>query len=551
LADLGTPSPHAIERLQSGFESWRLVTLGPLRFPVFRALWAATMAAYFGAVIQTVGAAWQMTTLSASPDWVAYVQAASLAPTVLFALPAGALADTSDRRLLMLVAQAFGAVASLLLVCVALFGAVTPVNLLVFTMLIGCAAALAQPSWQAAVGDLVERDTLPAAIGLNALAFNAARSLGPAIGGAVVAAIGAVGAFALNAVSYLGLIAVLLGWKPPKHADTLPPEPILRAIMSGIRYTLLSPALLNLYARGALFGLCASSVLALLPVIARDQLAGGPLTYGVLLGGFGVGSMCATLFTARLRQMMTAQRLVGICTAAYGLATLLLAASTSILLSMLALAIAGAAWIISLATIATSVQLSCPRWVVGRCVAMGQVAMLGGLTIGSVFWGVFAAHGGLTAALVASGALLLATLLLAQALTIPTTDELDWSAVAYPVAAPGVTVDPRSGPVIVTIEYRIPRARAGAFLTAMHDVGRIRQRDGARRWSIAQDIDDPEIWRERYQSPTWTEHLRRVSRVIAGDQAVRDSVIQFHVGEAPTINRMLERPPGAAPLGGD
>jgi MFS family permease len=542
---------RAREQLQAGFDSWRAATWGPMRFGMFRALWFATVASYFGAVIQTVGAAWHMTTLGVSADWVAFVQAASLAPIVFFALPAGALADTGDRRSLMLIAQVFGAVASLALVVVALIGDVTPTILILFTLLIGCAAALAQPAWQAAVGDLVDRDRLPAAIALNALAFNAARSLGPAIGGAVVAAIGAVGAFAINALSYFGLIGVLLRWKPRRLPDPLPPEPIGRAIMSGLRYATLSPALMALFARGLLFGLCASSVLALLPLIARDQLGGGPLTYGLLLGGFGVGSMVAALMTAHARQLASTQRLVTICTLAYAAMTALLAWSLVLPLSVLALGVAGGAWILSLATIGTSVQLACPRWVVGRCVAMGQVATIGGMAAGSVLWGVAATHTGLQAALFSSAAALLTTLLAARALPVADARAVDWSAISHPVMTPESGIDGRSGPIITTIVYRIPRERASAFLRAIHEVGRIRQRDGARRWSIAQDLDNPEIWRERYQSPTWTEHLRRVSRVTAADKIIRDSILEFHVGPPPEVTRMLDRPPGAAPLGED
>ncbi len=543
--------PRAFDQIQSGFKSWAAATWGPMRFGVFRALWIATAATYFGAVIQTVGAAWQMTTLGVGPDWVAFVQAASLAPTVLFALPAGALADTGDRRVLMLIAQVFGAAASLALVVAALSGVVTPTVLLLFTLLIGCAAALAQPAWQAAVGDLVDREQLPAAIALNALAFNAARSLGPAIGGIVVAVIGAVGAFALNAISYFGLIGVLLTWKPPRSIEPLPPEPIGRAIMSGIRYAMLSPPLVALFARAALFGVCASSVLALLPLVARDRLDGGPLTYGLLLGGFGVGSMIAAMLTVRARQMLNAQRLIGVCTAAYAAMIVLLAWSSILAISVLTLVVAGAAWILVLATIGTCVQLSCPRWVVGRCVAMGQVASIGGLAGGAAIWGVIAAHLGLQGALFLSGAALLATLLAAKALPVVDALDMDWSATPHPVVAPGAHIDGRSGPIVIVIAYRIPTNRAEAFVLAIHEVGRIRQRDGARRWSIAQDLDQPEIWRERYQSPTWTEHLRRVSRVTAADKIIRDSILHFHEGAPPEVTRMIERPPGAEPLGHD
>lgn len=522
-----------------------------MRFGIFRALWAATVASYFGAVIQTVGAAWQMTMLGVGADWVAFVQAASLAPIVLFALPAGALADTGDRRAIMLIAQILGAIASLALVAVALSGTVSPLVLLLFTLLIGCTAALAQPAWQASVGDLVDREQLPAAIALNALGFNAARSLGPAIGGAVVATIGAVGAFTINALSYLGLIGVLLAWKPKRPVDLLPPEPIGRAIMSGVRYAMLSPPLIALFARGALFGLCASSVLALLPLIARDSLGGGPLTYGLLLGGFGAGSMVAALMTARARQLTSAHRLVGACTAIYAVMMILLACSPLLALSVLTLAIAGGAWILVLATIGTCVQMSCPRWVVGRCVAMGQVATIGGLAGGSALWGVVAVHAGIQATLLISAGALAATLLVAHLLQVTDAYDTDWSAAPHAVTAPNSGIDGRAGPIVVTIAYRVPKQQAEAFLHVIHEVGRVRQRDGARRWSIAQDLDQPEIWRERYQSPTWTEHLRRVSRMTAADKIVRDKVLQFHEGPMPEVTRMIERPPGAAPLDRD
>lgn len=533
---------RAIEQLQSGFESWRAATWAPMRFGIFRALWLATVASYFGAVIQTVGAAWQMTTLGVSADWVAFVQAASLAPIVLFALPSGALADIGDRRLLMLIAQVFGAVASLALVAVALFASVTPLGLLGFTLLIGCSSALAQPAWQAAVGDLVDRERLPAAIALNALAYNAARSLGPAIGGAVVAAVGAVGAFAINAASYFGLTGVLLAWKARRSTEYLPPEPLGRAIVSGLRYAALSPTLVALFARGAMFGLCASSVLALMPLIARERLGGGPLIYGLLLGGFGIGSTIAALLTAHARQRLSAHRLVGMCTLLYAAATLLVAASGWLPFSIFTLAIAGGAWILALATIGTSVQLSCPRWVVGRSVALGQVATIGGMSGGAIIWGVVAAHGGIQIALITSATCLLATLLLARLLPIVDTDDTDWSAAPYAVNAPHTEIEARRDPIVVTVEYRIPAEHSDEFLRAIHRVGQVRRRDGARRWSIAQDLDDPEIWRERYHSPSWTEHLRRVSRVTATDKLAHESVLRFHRGPGPIMLRMVERP---------
>ncbi len=100
------------------------------------------------------------------------------------------------------------------------------------------------------------------------------------------------------------------------------------------------------------------------------------------------------------------------------------------------------------------------------------------------------------------------------------------------------------------IEYRVPLENAAEFLAALHDLSVIRRRDGARRWSVVQDLDDLEIWRERYQTPTWAEHLRRVGRQTLTDRALRHRVEAFHVGEGPpVIRRALERPPGAEAIG--
>ncbi len=538
-----------LERFRPGFDAWREATLSPMKFATFRTLWFASVTANLGSVVQAVGAAWMMSEIAGSPDMVALVQTAATAPMVVLSLVGGALADISDRRALMVWAQVLGLVTAGALATLGFLGLITPSILLGMTLLIGCSAALHQPAWQAAVGDLVTRATLPAAIALNALAFNLARSLGPALGGVVVAAAGAPFAFAINAVSYVGLIAALIVWKRPASTPALPPEPIVTAMIAGLRYVSLSPAITGVLARGAAFGFSAGAVYALLPVIARDKLGGGALSYGLLLCGFGVGSMIAALLTARLRAQIGAERLVRFGVVTFALATAITGLSTSAPFTVLALIAAGAAWILVLATFATGLQMSCPRWVVGRAVAIGQACNLGGLATGSAVWGALAKEGDLAWVFGAAALAALASALLERVFPLPEFDGFDLRPGSrMPMAAPAAAVDPRTGPIVVEVEYDVHPEAAADFLTAMHEVGRIRRRDGARRWSIQQDLDAPARWVERFHSPTWMEHLRRQSRVTMSDQAARDRALSFHNGAPPVIRRMAERPPGSEPL---
>ncbi|RYD90846.1 MAG: MFS transporter, partial [Sphingomonadales bacterium] len=263
----------------------------PFRNAVFRAVWAGSVLSNFGGLIQSVGAAWMMTSMTSSSEMVALVQASIALPFMLLALVAGAMADNLDRRRVMLTAQFFMLVVSATLCLFAWEGWLSPWLLLSFTFLIGCGTAMNGPAQQAAVGDIVPRSQLPAAVGLNSAGFNLARSVGPAIGGAIVASAGAAAAFLVNTLSYVGLITVLLRWKPNLPPRLLPREGLLTAMGAGVRYVAMSPNLRLVMLRGAAFGLTANALPALMPITARDLVKGGPLTFGTLLGAFGIGAV--------------------------------------------------------------------------------------------------------------------------------------------------------------------------------------------------------------------------------------------------------------------
>ena len=302
--------------------------LAPLRHPIFRAVWLASLASNFGGLIQSVGASWMMTSISNSADLVALVQASTTLPIMLFSLAAGAIADNYDRRKIMLVAQIFLLFVSIELATSAYLGFVTPLSLLTFTFLIGCGTALNGPAWQSSVGELVPRSDLPAAVALNSMGFNIARSFGPAIGGVIVAAAGAAAAFAVNTVSYLALIAVLFRWRPTRVPRGLPPEAIADAMGAGVRYVAMSPAIRVVLLRSFFFGLASIALPALTPLVARDLVHGGPLTYGVLLGAFGIGAVAGALLSAHLRRILRVELLVRWSFAGYALSAVATALSS-------------------------------------------------------------------------------------------------------------------------------------------------------------------------------------------------------------------------------
>ncbi|RHW16837.1 MFS transporter [Sphingomonas gilva] len=518
----------------------------PFAFAIFRDVWLANLASRFGGLIQSVGASWLMISLAASPVLVSLVQTATTLPIMLLALVAGALADTFDRRRLMIVAQVFMLAVSIVLAACAYAGVMTPWLLLALTFLIGCGAALNGPAWQASVGEMVPRPVLPAAVALNSMGFNVARSTGPAVGGVIVATAGAAAAFAVNALSYLGLIFVLARWRPAVARPSLPREPLGAAMMAGLRYVAMSPNILSVMIRAAVFGVGAGAVPALMPLMARDLVAGGALTYGLLLGAFGVGAVGGAFFATPLRRRMSSEAIVRAALIAFAVASVIAAESRWLPLTMLALLIGGGGWVMALSTFNVTVQLSAPRWVVARALALYQMAAFGGMAVGSWFWGMVTERWGVpTALLLSAGVLALCAAIglrhalpKAEALNL---DPLDrWREPRLPVA-----LEPRSGPIVVTVAFRIDEADIPAFQAAMVERRRIRLRDGARGWTLLRDLEDRSIWIERYHSPTWTEYVRHNQRRTHTDADIGATLRALHRGEGPpVVHRMIEREPG-------
>ncbi|TPI31681.1 MFS transporter [Mesorhizobium sp. B3-2-1] len=525
-------------------DSESVSALAPFRHGIFRAVWGASLVSNFGGLIQGVGAAWMMTTIATSPYQVALVQASTTLPIMLFALVAGAIADSFDRRKVMLVAQTFMLVVSALLTAFTYLDLITPWTLLAFTFLIDSGTALNSPSWQASVGDIVPRNKVPAAVALNSMGFNLTRSVGPAIGGIIVAAAGAAAAFAANAVSYVGLIVVLARWKPDVPVSALPRESLGAAMGAGLRYVAMSPNIGKVLVRGAAFGFSAGAVLALLPLVARDVVRGDALTYGIMLGAFGIGAVGGALISVRLRQLLSSETMVRCAFAGFAACAFNAAISQHAWQTSLGLLVGGACWVIALSHFNVTVQMATPRWVVGRVLSVYQTATFGGIALGSWIWGVVADAHGAETALIAAAIAMLAGGAVGLVLPLPQQQVLNLDPLNR-FKEPHLALDlkPRSGPIAIMIEYVIRHEDEAEFLATMAERGRIRRRDGARNWTLARDLENPSIWIEHYHTPTWLEYVRHNGRITHADAIVGERLRALHSGdEPPRVRRVIERP---------
>jgi len=399
----------------------------PLENRLFRMLWASVLISNVGSMIQSVSAGWLMATITESEDLVALVQTATSLPVMLFSLLAGALADNFDRRRQMFVAQTFMFIVSIALTAITFAGGITPALLLAGTFVLGCGTALSIPAWQASLRDLVRREDLPSAVTLNSMSYNFTRSVGPAIGGILVATFGAALAFMVNAVSYVPILVSLRRWRKTGGAPDLPREPLGQAIGAGIRYVAMSPHLFQVIARSFLFSFSGVAIMAMLPLLTRDTLALGATAYGLLFGSFGLGAVAGAMNSARLRTWLSNEKLARFGSLGFAASIALIGGVRTIWVAMLCLPIAGACWVLTISLFNTTVQMWTPRWVVGRCMSIYQTAVFGGMALGSWSWGLIALRSGAPQVLLYAAASVVISVLLGMRHPLPSDLYMDLS----------------------------------------------------------------------------------------------------------------------------
>jgi predicted MFS family arabinose efflux permease len=514
----------------------------PFRHPAFAVLWTAMLVSNIGTWMHDVGAGWLMTTLAPSPLMVALVQAASTLPVFLLALPSGALADIVDRRGLLIAAKSGMALFALGLGVVVLTDHVTPAVLLGFTFAMGLGTALVSPAWQAIVPQLVPRTDLASAVALNSVGINVSRAIGPALGGAVIAALGLAAPFFLNAFSFLAVIGALIWWpQPPRVRPTLPGERWLAAMRMGARYARSSPPLRATFVRAVAFLIFASAYWALLPLIAREQLGGGAGLYATLVTCIGGGAVGGALLLPRFRERFGAGRVVFASALLTAGVLVVFALRSEPALGAAAAVVAGAAWISALSSFNVSAQMSLPDWVRARGLALFSAVLYGSLAGGSALWGQTAAILGISGALLVAAAGIVVAALLTMRVPLQTGGELDLTpSAAWPEPVVAGTVDADRGPVMVTIEYRVDPSRVAGFLAALDALAPARRRNGAFAWGVFRDAGDQSRYLEYFMEESWTEHLRHHARVTKTDRELQARVLAFHLGpEPPHIEHLL------------
>jgi len=518
----------------------------PLREDTFRNMWISNTVSNTGSLVQTVAAAWVMASISTADD-VALVQTASFLPMALFALPAGAIADIYDRRKVQLVFLTLALAAAVLMAVISFGGWITPDILLACCFLVGAGGALSAPARGASVSEQVPKQLIAHAVALNNISYNLARSVGPALGGVVVAAFGATSAFAINALSYVPMLESLRRWRRVPEVSRLPPEGMLRSINAGVRYVVNMQPVRRAIARVFVICFLGAALQSLLPLVARDLLGGDARIFGLLLGCFGIGAVSGIFVLQALRTAMGNEYMVRACTVVLALSLGVLAFSRWLLLDMALLLTAGMAWMMITTTISVTVQLFVPRWVMGRAIATTTAATSLGVALGSWLWGRVADENGLSIAFAMAACLLLVSLVLGWLAPVADrTDstEVDDRVLGDPEVRLGITG--RSGPISIELQYRIPSEQARDFYNLMREMQRVRSRGGAYDWSLSRNIADPALWSECFRCPTWDDYLRLRSRHTLEDRVLLDRARAMHIGMEPIkVLRWLDRPSGS------
>jgi len=477
-----------------------------------------------------VGAGWLMTELSSSPSMVALVEAADSFPLMLLALPAGALADIVDRRRLLIAVQVYMLIIASALGIMTLMEWTTAWVLLGFTFALGVGGALMLPAWAAIVPELVTVDELPSAVALNSVAINGARAIGPAIAGVLVAAVGPWLVFMLNALSYIGILAALLRWRREHEKSTLPAERFFSAIRVGMRFVTHTRALQIVLIRGSAFFIFASATWSLFPLIVRQELRRGPEIYGLLLTCIGVGAVAGAILLPRVRAKVSRDTLVAGASALYALAALALAHLPYIPLLAVAMLATGVAWISILSALQVSAQMTLPAWVRARGLAAFVVVFMGGMAIGSVLWGQVATWIGIPSALTAAALGTWVAIGLTWKFKLGHHQVLDFRpSMDWPAPLLAETPEPDSGPVMVTIEYRVQPTKRAEFVTAMSAVREMRRRNGAYFWELFHESSDPGRYLECFMDESWLEHLRQHERASVADRQILERAKAFMV----------------------
>jgi MFS family permease/quinol monooxygenase YgiN len=508
----------------------------------FRALLAGGTVYFVGSAMQGMATAWLVIEQTGSSFLAALVQTALFLPMFVMSLPAGVLADTTDRRRMILGALIVQALLVALLTLGVAGGWAGAGLLLVLTFLIGSCTAVLSPPWNSAIVDVVPREQLPQAITAISIAYNLARALGPALAGALYAWAGGGWVFALALLGVVALFESVRRHPPRPHPPSrLPPERLWGGMLSGLRFVRHSEVVLAQLLRISAYCGAGAALWALLPVIGQQRLGLGATGFGFLIGCMGTGAVIAGFVVGRVRARWGLERLVGAGSLVFAAVMAVAAVSRHPVVVYVALLAAGASWLAVTSTYNTATQTSVPPWVRARATALHTLSALGAFALGSAFWGAVSDLLNLTAALLLAAAAMAGSVLLARRfpLRVGELHEVTQATLSEDLFLKHQP-DPEAGPVSVEVSYRIRQADAEAFLDVLSQLRGPRQRDGAALWRVYRDLDDPSRFVERFIVNHWADYLRQRARTTVADQALEARLREFLLpGEQVTMQHYI------------
>jgi MFS family permease len=506
----------------------------PLRAQGFRRLWTAQFVSNVGSWMQTVAAQWVMISLTSSAVLVTSISAAGSLPVLLLAIPAGALGDLVNRKVLIIVTQVVMLAAAAALAVLAALSALTPALILALLFVLGCGGAASAPTWQTLQPELVPPEQRQDAIALGSVNQNLARAVGPALGGLLLAATSAALVFGVNAVSFVAVLIGVAITVLPKRSSQLPREHVVDAVRAGGRYVAFSPTLIALIVRSAAFIFPAGAVWALLPLVARGTLHLGSTGYGLLLGCVGVGAIVSATFGPAVRRLLSPRALYACAAAVIAAATVLISVSHSAFIDGVLLVAAGYAWISGLGLLGAAYQSAMPTWVKARGMSYYLIAFQGSNAIGGIAFGAVAQAASLSTALIAIAVVLGVGLVATWRLALPATPGADaqpgepWP---LPELSDGQVADP--GPVMVSVRWMVRADAAEEFRALARHLRAIRRRTGATSWRLYRESDEQYVFVETFILGSWEEHERQHARMSAGDLATFDQLDEMLGADTP------------------
>jgi len=513
-----------------------------LRNPTFRTLWLASVASGCCVSAHDMAATWVMNTLSPSTLMLSLLSSAASLPFFVLTFPAGALADTVDRKKLLIVMHAWLALSAAGLAVFGSLGLLTPLLLLIGVFLLGVGFACNGPTWGSVIPDVVTKEELPSAVTLGGVQMNISGIIGPAIGGLLLPLVGANAIFALNGAAFLVVLMAIARWRKGHIRFRASTESVLESFVGTLRYVRYTRGIQVVLVRALLFSLLISVIPALLPAVGLKALHLTSAHLGILFTSMAVGALLGAIFVVpRVREKFTPNQVTILASLLLIVVYISMAAVRHLETFMVVAALAGLGWTLAGSEIWVVAQQAIPGWTRGRLNAAQIMVSQGGIALGGLAWGSLAAFTGF------EYTLLLATLLVCYNLSIAGPLSLDFiksldvePATPPPLAALTETPDLDDGPIAVVAEITVDQENRNRFLELARDLRLIYLRNGASSVRLYESVADHSIFRLEAVVMTWREHQLLYRRFTKPERETLDQFLRLHSGkEAPVYHYTL------------